>query len=112
VDSRGNVNTQAGRLGSTEVCNARGIRGSCSGNVSIERRRGDAETVRGLSHADVRICEHYLGGLDVVLREFLADGLQCGRAPRGGKAAWVQPGTTGLLPSGAIPNITSTAIAP
>ena len=78
----------------------------------MERRRGDAETVRGLSHADVRICEHYLGGLDVVLREFLADGLQCGRAPRGGKAAWMQPGTTGLLPSGAIPNITSTAIAP
>jgi hypothetical protein len=84
----------------------------------MERRRGDAETVRGLSHADVRICEHYLGGLDVVLREFLADGLQCGRAPRGGKAAWVrclhlQPGTTGRLPAGAIhPNITSTAIAP
>jgi len=30
----------------------------------------DAETVRDLSHADVGIGEHCLGGLDVVLREF------------------------------------------
>jgi hypothetical protein len=49
----------------------------------MEHRRGDAETVRDLSHADVRIGEHYLGGPDVVLREFLADGLECGpRAAR------------------------------
>src|SRR6516165_5885056 len=34
---------RSGRLGSTELCNARGIRGSCGGNVSIERRRRDAE---------------------------------------------------------------------
>src|SRR5216683_7122949 len=34
---------RGGRLGSTELCNARGIRGSCGGNVSIERRRRDAE---------------------------------------------------------------------
>src|SRR6516225_2383025 len=30
---------RGGRLGSTELCNPRGIRGSCVGNVSIERRR-------------------------------------------------------------------------
>src|SRR6201981_1437277 len=30
---------RGGQLGSTELCNARGIRGSCGGNVSIERRR-------------------------------------------------------------------------
>src|ERR1700757_4617414 len=34
---------RGGRLGSTELCNARGIRGSCRGNVSIERSRRDAE---------------------------------------------------------------------
>src|SRR6516164_1383595 len=34
---------QGGGLGSTELCSARGIRGSCGGNVSIERRRRDAE---------------------------------------------------------------------
>src|SRR6516225_1862579 len=34
---------RGGRLGSTELCNARGIRGSRGGNVSIERRRRDAE---------------------------------------------------------------------
>src|SRR6516165_8552738 len=34
---------RGGRLGSTELCNARRIRGSCGGNVSIERRRQDAE---------------------------------------------------------------------
>src|SRR6516164_3987186 len=34
---------RGGRLGSTERCNARGIRGSCGGNVSKERRRRDAE---------------------------------------------------------------------
>src|SRR6516225_3241142 len=33
---------RGGRLGSTELCNARGSRGSCGGNVSIERRRRDA----------------------------------------------------------------------
>src|SRR5215467_12576647 len=34
---------RGGRLGSTELCNARGIRGSCGGNVSIEHRWRDAE---------------------------------------------------------------------
>ncbi len=56
---------RGGRLGSTEG-NARGIRGSCGGNVSVERRRRDAETVHDLSHADVGIGEHCPGGLDVV----------------------------------------------
>src|ERR1700756_4780515 len=50
---------RGGRLGSTELCNARGIRGSCGGSVPIERRRRDAEVtpMPGLAS---------LGGLDVV----------------------------------------------
>jgi hypothetical protein len=40
------------------------IHGSCGGNVVIERRRRDAETVRDLRHADVGIGEHRLDGLD------------------------------------------------
>ena len=55
---------RGGRLGSTELCNARGIRGSCGGNVSIERRRR-----RRRGHADAGIGEPCLGGLDVVPTE-------------------------------------------
>ena len=43
------------------------IRGSCSGNIAIERRGKDAETVRDLGHADVGISQQRLGGLDVVV---------------------------------------------
>src|SRR6201993_2127499 len=50
---------RGGRLGSTELCSARGIRGSCGGNVSIERGRRDAEVT------DAGIGEPCLGGLDV-----------------------------------------------
>src|SRR5215813_13515016 len=54
---------RGGRLGSTELCNAQGIRGSCGGNVSIERRRRDAEVTR------CRDCEPCLGGFDVIPTE-------------------------------------------
>src|SRR5262249_51186973 len=50
-------------LGSTELCNARGIRGSRGGNVSIERRRRDTEVT------DAGIGEPCLGGLNVVPTE-------------------------------------------
>jgi hypothetical protein len=53
------------------LSNARGIRGSRSRDVPIERRRGHAEAVRDLMrHAYVGIGEYRLGGLDVVVREF------------------------------------------
>jgi hypothetical protein len=42
--------------------------------------------VRDLSHADVGIGEHCLGGLDVVPREFWRTASSAARAPRGGKA--------------------------
>jgi len=47
--------------------NAWGIRGARGGQISIQRRRRDAEPVCDLSHADVGIGEHRLGGLDVVV---------------------------------------------
>src|ERR1700719_4087651 len=63
-----------------------GIRGSCGGDVPIERRGRDAEAVRDLSHADVGIGEQRLGGLDVVVREFRRPASGAANAPRGGKA--------------------------
>jgi hypothetical protein len=42
--------------------NAWGIRGPRGGHISIQRRRRDAEAVCNLSHADVGIGEHRLGG--------------------------------------------------
>ena len=50
--------------------NARGIRGSRGGDVTIERRRRDAEAVGDLRHADVGIRQHRLGGFDIIVREF------------------------------------------
>ena len=52
------------------LSNARGIRGSRGGDVTIERRRRDAEPLRDLSYSDLGIGEHRLGGLDVVVGEF------------------------------------------
>ena len=52
------------------LSNAWGIRGSCGRDVAIERRRGHAEAVRDLCHADVGIGQQRLGGLDVVVGEF------------------------------------------
>src|SRR6516165_4498456 len=43
VDFRTDVNTEAVGLVQLNLCNARGSRGSCGGNVPIERRRQDAE---------------------------------------------------------------------
>src|SRR5215471_18532982 len=44
-DSRTSVNSEAVGLVQTEFSNTGGIRGSCGGNVSIERRRRDAEVM-------------------------------------------------------------------
>src|SRR5947207_1011104 len=41
--------------------NVWGIRGARGGNVTIERRRRDAEAVCDLSYADAGISEHRLG---------------------------------------------------
>ena len=49
--------------------NAWRVRGSRGGDVTIERRRRDAEPLRDLSHTDVGIGEHRLGGLDIVFGE-------------------------------------------
>jgi hypothetical protein len=66
--------------------NAWGIRGPRGGHISIERRRRDAEAVRDLSHADVGIGEHRLGGLDVVVGEFRRPASGAASMPRGGEA--------------------------
>lgn len=49
--------------------NAWGIRGARGGQISIQRRRRDAEPVRDLNHPDVGVREHRLGGLDVVVSQ-------------------------------------------
>ena len=54
---------RGGRLGSTELCNARGIRGSCGGNVSR------ASPARRRGHGGAGMGESCLGGLDVVPTE-------------------------------------------
>src|SRR6202171_1642716 len=68
------------------LSNARGIRGSRGGDVTIERRRRDAEPLRDLSYSDVGIGEHRLGGLDVVVGEFRRSASRAASAPRGGQA--------------------------
>ena len=52
------------------LSNTRGIRGSCSRKIPIERRRRDTKALRDLSYGDIGISEHRLGGLDVILSEF------------------------------------------
>ena len=49
----------------------------------FKRRRRDAEPVCDLSHADVGIGEHRLGGLDVVVGEFWRTPSGAARAPGG-----------------------------
>src|SRR5215469_1175983 len=60
--------------------NAWGIRGARGGQISIQRRRRDAEPVCDLSHADVGIGEHRLGSLDVVVRQFRRPASRAARA--------------------------------
>src|SRR5689334_16666789 len=61
------------------------VRGSCGKDVSIERRGGDAETVRNLRDPDIRIGESRLGRLDVVIGEFCRTSFGTAKSPRGGK---------------------------
>jgi hypothetical protein len=60
------------------------IRGSHGGDVTIERRRRDTETVCDLGDADVGVGQHRLGSLDVVVGEFwrTADGAPSDGAAR------------------------------
>src|SRR5271170_1119315 len=44
--------------------NVRSIRGSRGGNIAIERRRTNTETVRDLRDTDVGVGEHRLGSLE------------------------------------------------
>jgi hypothetical protein len=62
------------------------IRGSCGRDVPIKCRRRDPEAVRYLSHANVEIGEHRLGGLNVIVREFRRTPSRAASAPRGGEA--------------------------
>jgi hypothetical protein len=57
------------------LSNARGIRGSRGGDVTIERRRRDTEPLRDLSYSDVGIGEHRLHLLDAEHRRQNADSL-------------------------------------
>src|SRR5271170_2161668 len=66
--------------------NVRSIRGSRGGNIAIERRRTDTETVRDLRDTDVGVGEHRLGSLDVVIGEFRRSPDGTASTPRGGEA--------------------------
>jgi len=68
------------------LSNAWRIRGSRGRDVPIERRRGYAEAVRNLGHADVGVGQHRLGGLDVVVGKFWRAASGAARAPSGGEA--------------------------
>src|SRR6516225_5894662 len=64
--------------------NAWGIRGARGGNVTIERRRRDAETVCDLGDTDVGVGR--LGGLNVIVGKFGRTASGAARAARGDKA--------------------------
>ena len=66
--------------------NVRKIRGARGGDVPIERRRRDTETVCDLGDADVGIGQHRLGGLDVVVGEFRRSASGAAGAPSSGEA--------------------------
>jgi hypothetical protein len=83
VRPSGKSNTRGGTV---PTSNTRSIRGSCGGDVPIERCRRDTEAMRDLRHADVGIGQHRLGGLDVVICEFRRTAPGAASAPRGGKA--------------------------
>src|SRR4051794_6384844 len=67
------------------ISKGRGMRGSRSRDIPIERRRGDTEALRDLRYCDVRIGQHCLGGLDVVVRQFRRTASGAAKASRGGK---------------------------
>jgi len=73
--------------------NAWGIRAPRGGHISIQRRRRHAKAECDLSHADVGVGEHRLGGLDVIVSEF--------RRPASGAAGTTRGGEAGL---GALPD--------
>src|SRR3954451_8272831 len=62
------------------------IRGTCGRKISIERRRRDTKALRDLSDGDIRIGEHRLGGLNVIVGEFRRTASGAAKAPGGGKA--------------------------
>ena len=66
--------------------NAGGIRSSRRGDVAIERRRGDAEAMCDLRHADIGIGQQRLGGFDVVIGEFWRAASGATKPTGGGKA--------------------------
>src|SRR3954447_2241871 len=67
------------------LSNTRGIRGSCSRKIPIERRRRDTKALRDLSDGDVGIGEQRLGGFDVILGEFRWTTSGAAKSPGGGQ---------------------------
>jgi hypothetical protein len=65
--------------------NARGICGSRSRKISIERRRRDTKALRDLSDGDVGIGEYRLGSLDIILGEFRRTASGAAKAPGSGQ---------------------------
>jgi hypothetical protein len=72
------------------LSNAWRICASCGRDVAIERRRGHAEAVRDLGHADVGIGQQRLGGLDVVVGEFRRASSDAAGARAAARPAWVR----------------------
>src|SRR3954447_2151086 len=68
------------------LSSARGICGSCGGNIPIERGGGDTKALRNLSDGDVGIGQHRLGGLDVVLCQFWRSPASAPKPPRSSEA--------------------------
>ena len=64
------------------ISNTRDIRGSCSGEVPIERRRRDAEAVRDLSDPDIGIGEQRPRDIKVVFCQLWRSTAGATGAPR------------------------------
>src|SRR3954452_2320170 len=67
------------------LSNVRGIRGSRSREISVERCRRDTEMLRDLCYGDVGVSKHRLGGLDIVLRQFRRTASGAAKASGGGE---------------------------
>ena len=61
------------------------MRSARGGDITIERRRRDTETVCDLGDADVGVGQHRFGSLDVVVGEFWRTTSGAASAPSGGK---------------------------